>query len=334
MNQYNPTNPSLFFSKDDQQDVRIGELAHRWDQWLDLNEFKTQLQSTEEKAEFKSYYLGGYPDDDGIKLNGGRIGARKAPDAIRKFLYRMTPPLDESKRKFKLNDIGNLSTQLDLSERHESGRRYVQTILEEGCNFIGLGGGHDYAYPDGAGFLKACLNQETQDQKPLILNIDAHLDVRPLDKGLSSGTPFYRLLSEFEGQFDFVEIGIQDHCNSSFHLNWAIEKGAQIIPFSDFDHTDASPFEFLKKKLSALMSPGRPTYLSIDIDGFSSSFAMGCSQSWATGFHPNDIFPLISWLKKQVDVRVLGIYEVSPPLDLDDRTSKLASQLIYQYLTT
>ncbi len=76
----------------------------------------------------------------------------------------------------------------------------------------------------------------------------------------------------------------------------------------------------------------RSVFLSIDIDGFSSAIAPGCSQSWATGFSAQDFFPCLEILKARLDVRMLGIYEVSPPLDSDDRTSKLAAQIIHKVM--
>ena len=60
---------------------------------------------------------------------------------------------------------------------------------------------------------------------------------------------------------------------------------------------------------------------------------MGCSQSWPTGFTPNELLPLFDLIYKNTDVRVLGLYEVSPPLDQDGRTAKLAAQIIYQFLS-
>jgi len=76
----------------------------------------------------------------------------------------------------------------------------------------------------------------------------------------------------------------------------------------------------------------RPVFLSIDIDGFSNAVAPGASQSWATGFLPKDFFQVFNLLRLRLDVRLLGIYEVSPPLDLDAQTAKLAAQIMHRLI--
>ena len=90
-----------------------------------------------------------------------------------------------------------------------------------------LGGGNDYAFSDGMAFL-----QTYAQKKPLVINIDAHLDVRDLSRGPTSGTPFFRLL-ESKIDFDFVELGIQSQCNSTKHWHYVEEKGGKIISLDE-----------------------------------------------------------------------------------------------------
>ena len=157
--------------------------------------------------------------------------------------------------------------------------------------------------------------------------------MRPLDKGLSSGTPFYRLLTDTElPDFEFIEVGAQSQCNSLSHFEWLKEKGTTVITFEEIMMSGQSQSQFLLDKFAEALVKPRPTFVSIDIDGFAASYAMGCSQSWPTGFIPNEIFPFFNVLFSRLDVQILGIYEVSPPLDQDNRTVKLASQLIHSFL--
>ena len=276
-----------------------------------------------------SFALAGYPDDEGITLNLGRPGARFAPDVIRSFLYKMTPPFDLSSHP-RIVDIGNLSMTEDLSSRHNQVSKIVEEHLNSGGRWIGVGGGHDYGYADGHGFLNSTYVSNHR-LKPLIINVDAHLDVRSTEQGLSSGTPFFRLLSE-HSDFLFYQVGIQKQCNQKQHLDWCKDRGANILTF---DQIALSPNPFSMQLSDFIGSPllkPHPTFLSIDIDGFSSSYAMGCSQSWPTGLHPNEFWPALHLLLQRLDVRVFSVYEVSPPLDSDHRTAKLASQLIYEFL--
>ncbi len=282
-----------------------------------------QLQSLADS----DFALLGYPDDQGIHLNGGRVGAAFGPDRARKYLYKMTRnPF--SQKKIHLHDVGNLKISDDIGNNHEKGKEAVNELLTQNKKVISIGGGHDYAYPDGAAFLEQHANSQL---KPIIINIDAHLDVRPLDKGLTSGTPFYRLLQEFD-HFDFFEIGIQSQCNSKSHVDWLINKGGHILSYDEL-MTSGDTFEqACNQFLGSALLKKRPCFLSVDIDAFSSSFAMGCSQAWPTGLHPEPFLRWFEVIRSRLNITNLGVYELSPPLDLDDRTSKLVAQIIYRYL--
>ncbi len=286
------------------------------------------LSFNEAKISAGSFVLAGYPDDEGISLNKGRLGAKQAPDAIRQRFYK-TSISEFHDSDFKLFDLGNLNTELNLQARHQAGAQACESVLKKKAKWIGLGGGHDYGYPDGAGFLKA--NKDSH-LKPLVINFDAHLDVRPLDKGLSSGTPFFRLLTE-EGlpEFDFFEVGIQRQCNSLSHIQWAKEHGARILFLEDMMMSGQPIHQYLAEVFAELMVKPRPTFVSMDIDCFSTAYAMGCSQAWPAGFTPQDVLPVLNLLYSRLDVQVLGIYEVSPPLDFDECTVKLATQLVHQF---
>ncbi|MCB0391528.1 MAG: formimidoylglutamase [Bdellovibrionales bacterium] len=305
---FKPCPENVIYRRNDPNDLRIGDLLFN------------------KKPHDCEFILAGYPDDEGIKLNGGRPGAAEGPNAIRNRLSRMT--VDRPANEFPIYyDIGNLNIEEgNLEERHKEVLQVGYSFLKQNKKWIGLGGGHDFGYPDGAAFLKAY-----SEKKPVVINFDAHLDVRPLDKGLTSGTPFYRLLSEFPN-FDFYEIGIQDECNSINHKKWCFEMGAKVLNYSQIYNSSSTPLNNICNFLEELKHSKRPTFISLDIDVFSASYAMGCSQSWPMGLTANDFQLVFSFLLENLDIRSLGIYEVSPPLDSDDRTSKLAAQIIYRYL--
>lgn len=273
-----------------------------------------------------SHCVIGYPDDEGILLNGGRGGAKLAPQTIRKFFYKATPSFLNS-HEATIFDLGDLKLESNLMDRHLLVQKTCANVLTKKAKWISLGGGHDYGYPDCAGFLDYCTSN-IPTQRPLIINFDAHLDVRPTDQGLTSGTPFFRLLSDYKN-FEFIEYGIQTQCNSRSHYAWASAQGATLIPF---DKINASPDLSQAKNFISQLDKSRPAFLSIDIDAFSSAYAPGCSQSWLTGLSPNNFFKLYEDLLKNLNVMGIGIYEVSPALDVDNRTSKLAAQIMHRFI--
>lgn len=300
------TDPQYFFSKNDPDDIRLGDL----------------VKATKNNA--INWDILGYPDDEGIRINGGRAGAHLAPDSIRKYFYKMTPLSD--KINVSLHDIGNIQGAT-LTDRHQNARMMAFKSLVSNHQLLSLGGGHDYGFSDAAAFLDWCKTQKNS-ARPIVINFDSHLDVRPMDKGPHSGTPFRRLIEEFKGFFDFIEIGLQPQCNSPHHRQWALDNGATLVNIDAIEKMGL--LNILKETLEPDLN--RPLWLSIDIDGFTSNEAPGCSQSWTTGLRLHETLPAIQFLESNFKFAGAGIYEVSPPLDQDDRTSKLAALLMYHLI--
>lgn len=330
---FRPTASQLFYGRQengsrDAEDRRLGEFTKS------ANFASLETVPLAPAAATKFAVLG-YPDDDGVTLNGGRAGCKEAPPRIRQYLYKMTPPalragyVEQDEEGLQIFDFGDLdcSALSDLESRHENARTAVRNLLQNGFKTISLGGGHDYGFPDTAAFCESC----SPGVRPLVINFDAHLDVRPVDKGPHSGTPFRRLLTSYP-EVDLLELGLQSQCNSASHLRWAIDRGALVSFQEDRLATGESLTQVLHRFLGESSLRNRPAFLSIDIDGFSSAVAPGASQVWPTGFSAPDFFDAFSWCLRRLDVRGIGIYEVAPKFDVDDRTSRLAALIAHRFM--
>ncbi len=309
-----PVHPDLFFSKNDPEDIRLGDLAQ--------NIYFEELKQND-------FVIFGYPDDDGIKLNGGRIGASEGPRLIRQFLYKMTPSYHKNIFKNKIFDYGDLSlTTPDLALRHDLARKHLLKCLIQKIKFITLGGGHDYGFADSAAFIDYFYRSQTPT--PIIINFDAHMDVRPPKSGPHSGTPFYRLYEEHAQKFHLIEVGIQPQCNSAHHIQWAKERQIEIFDLETIQKLGLNHLWLHSELKNA--SQDRPVFVSFDIDALAASDAGGCSQAWATGLKIQDCLNFLKDLYKKVNVAGIGIYEVSPPLDRDYQTSKTAALLCHHFI--
>jgi formiminoglutamase len=305
-------NTNLLFTKNNSLDRRLGDEVFCLSKF---DELKTAAR----------FLISGSCDDQGILLNGGRTGAAFAPDTIREFLFKMTWPLQnltEGNFEKSIQDFGNFITEkLDLAERHNQVRSWAKSATQSKCRWMHLGGGHDYGFPSAAGFLDFCA-KENPNIKPIVINFDAHLDVRPSDNGFNSGTPFYRLLNEFGDKIDFYEVGIQSQCNSIYHLDWAKKQGAKVFFYDQLDEFS----KVIEEKKD------QPLFISMDIDVFCSAEAPGCSQSWPLGLGSRDFFAVYKKILKLHDVRALGLYEVSPRWDESHKTAKLAALILYFFM--
>lgn len=277
----------------------------------------------------KSFVLLGYPDDEGVKINGGRVGAKDGPDEIRKHLFKMTPSLSAKKQSRSFYNLGNISLEGAIQDRHNTAKNLVYDLLSKNAKVVTMGGGHDYGYSDMAAFTLWCKQKK---KTPFIINFDAHLDVRPDVNGPNSGTPFYRLLNEFSN-LSFSEVGIQDWCNSKNHLEWAVKKKAKIITLEEIQTSKLS-FEklILNKCLKGFNAKKHELALSIDIDCFSSAYCPGASQVFPVGIDGQIFIKFFQNLLKKYDVKLIGLYELNPTYDQDHRTAKFAAITIHQFL--
>lgn len=287
---------------------------------LRYDHYITTISKKSERQELKNaIVIAGYPDDEGTRLNKGRPGSNEAPHAIRSFLYRTTPHINFKKAYRPIYDIGNLKIKGRLSDRHELAKKNAESIFKANNFFLSFGGSHDYAYADGSAFLNIF---KSTKNKPLIVNFDAHADCRPDKLGPNSGTPFYKLLNEYQNQFHLIEIGLEKLCNNQTYIEWAKSKKAQLY-FNDQNKEAYARLNLLLKKKS-------PVWISLDMDVFSSTLSMGTSNNWPFGFDLKDFIPFYKLLLQSNRVQGLGIYEVVPSLDPSQTTSKLAAQLAYK----
>lgn len=282
-----------------------------------------------ELTETPSLVIVGCPQDIGVQRNNGRVGAALAPEAIRKQLYKLPPVTSKYQMKqlsFPLVDIGNVDVSSNFLEPiHANLTSVVSKVLTNGHIPIVLGGGHDCAFGNGRAFLEFA---KSNDKSVAIINIDAHLDVRPLNNGLAhSGSPFRQLLETYPNQIaHFVEFGIQNFAFAQSHRDFIESSPTPSTIFFFDDIVNTGFFTSLQQLVTQLKASNADwMYLSIDIDAVQSAYAPGVSAPAVTGFTPNELLSIVKELCSTKKVRLLDIVEVNPTYDIDNRTSKLAA---------
>ena len=263
----------------------------------------------------------GVPTDEGIKRNGGRVGAAQAPDEIRKYLRKLTPHSGHSSSKsissLRIFDHGNISGA-SLEEIHLNAKGAIEDYITRGCFVISLGGGHDVTYPLVNG-VRQGLKQDFG-----LINIDAHLDVREKKNGFHHSGSSFRLLIEeniVNGK-DFTEFGIQPFAAAASHIDWVTSQGSTVRYSHDIQA------EGVTKAFKTEISRLDKFYLSFDIDSIRASDAPGCSAPSPVGFTAEDAIMMCYESARSGKLISMDIVEVSPPFDIDGRTSRLAARMI------
>lgn len=266
----------------------------------------------------KSFVLLGIPDDRGVAISKGRIGAKKGPDAIRKEFYKMTLGIQGELEHLKIFDGGNLKPEKTQERTYQKISKGVADLLQKNCFPILLGGGHDLSFGSLSGFLKVHPDGG-------IVNIDAHLDCRPSEiKGkYSSGTAFRQLLEKtsLKGK-NFLEFGFQKHCNAKAHLEYLKNKGVKLAEFPGNFERVFKPFAASHKAIA----------ISFDMDCVQSTDAPGVSALAPIGYSAQEALHFVQAVASQRHLKLFEIMEVNPLQDPDGRTAKLAACLIWELL--
>ena len=87
-----------------------------------------------------------------------------------------------------------------------------------------------------------------------------------------------------------------------------------------------------RRSLDDLSSRVDYVVLSFDLDSVQEAFAPGVSAPAAMGFSPSEIFAMMRVAGLHEKVISLGIYELNPRFDIDNRTARLAALAAWHFL--
>ena len=283
----------------------------------------------------------GFPDDRGVALNLGHLGAKEGPRAFRKAFYNLNEPSESAENELgsKLVDLGDIDIAATNSpqQAHENLSDAVTSFLINGGKTVFvIGGGHDFSFGSYLGHCRAHAELAESDHLPIV-NFDAHFDLRPVEnEQYSSGTPFFRAIESKEtGSFinhgkGLYEIGIQLDYNGANLTSYAKRLGVQTLCYEKFldswfdlqNKEYKDPGDFLSQQLQTKGS----IHLSIDLDVFDSDVA--CGTSAATPFAPPLAVVLPAILKLSIKAKVIDIAELCPVRDQNAKTARLAAGIV------
>lgn len=297
---------SLLFHRNDPHDVRLGE----------------RVKTAPEDYEAAEFVLLGFPQDEGVQRNKGRVGAKAAPDAVRKCLYKLVEI-----ERLRFFDLGNTIIQDSLEASHDFHREIMRQVLRDGKTLMVLGGGNDTSYPD-----CSALAMETAGDI-LGFNIDAHFDVRA-DSPRNSGTPYRQLLEEghLKG-LNFFEIAYQPFANSPTYEKYLREKRAGLYS-TEFLQNEGGPARWLDIILHRNYGKFESIFWGIDMDVVTAADAPAVSAPNAAGISASDLLGIAKVAGQERRSRIFEITEVNPQYDIDERTCRLAAAALWTFMAS
>ena len=284
-----------------------------------------------------NYCFLGIADHQGVQNVGGRIGAAQGPEAFRNQWLRLQGRHPLQKDVLDLGDIKPATTEV-----RQTFEKVAETLasVHSKPNRVSLvvGGGHDHGFSHILGLKRGLENNQeflsahNGKVKLGCINIDAHLDVRKISATdpVLSGSPFYLalesgvLLSE-----DFIEFGIQSHCNSRELWNYVEHKGVRVVALEELRQGKA--VESFTRSLELLSKTCDAIAVSLDLDSVAQVYAPGVSAPQAEGLTSSEIIEMVEFCGTSRKVHSLGIFELNPHHDEQDRTARLAATLAYHF---
>lgn len=282
------------------------------------------LEEKPEKTSQLAFAIVGFTCDEGVKRDGGRVGAADGPPVIRQRLAML--PIQKS--NIIIYDVGDITcSDNDLNSSQTALAGLVTLLLEHDIRPIVVGGGHELAWGHYQGIAKYLHNQSIG-----IINFDAHFDLKPLHAKHpgSANTTFYQIAEahiDAKQPFDYNCIGIQHAGNIRQFFEIAKHFKTKVI-LADALHQGLQEkcFDFIDR----IVDQNDLIYLSLSLNVFSPAFAPGVSSIQPLGLNPWHVIPLIRQLAASAKVIGYDITDCVPRYDIDHRTAKLAATLIYE----
>lgn len=241
-----------------------------------------------------------------------RPGTRNGPLAIRNtsiVLEEYSLILNRSLEDCRYCDLGDLALPFGNSAKSlEIIGKAAGRLLKDGKFPIFLGGEHLISYPIIESFL-----MKYPDLK--VIHFDAHADLRSDYYGEeNSHSTVMRKVVEILGKGRIYQFGIRSGIKEE-------------IEFAR-EYTGLYPLEVLKplKKVIPELR-GNPVYLTLDIDVVDPAFAPGTGTPEPGGCSSQEIIEAV-YLLSELNIVGFDLVEVSPQLDISERTAILAAKIV------
>ena len=247
----------------------------------------------------------GIPDD----RRSPNRGAAKAPDTIRESLYQLA----RIPGKMKVADLGNIKIGPSFEDTLAAIRDLVTLLLEAGCPVLLIGGSSAVvpAVHDALGAAEPGYGWSAVDSR-----IDFVAERREPDS-FNYMTSILHDRKKRPGRF--ASIGYQSFLNDPQVVN----------RFRKLNHTLLRIGEARSDLLETEPLFRNSSLITFDISAVRQSDAPGTFAPSPNGFYTEEICLLARYAGLSDRMKVFGLFEVNPLLDIRNQTSSLASQMIW-----
>ncbi|MGH8874544.1 MAG: arginase family protein, partial [Acidimicrobiia bacterium] len=146
-----------------------------------------------------------------------------------------------------------------------------------------------------------------------VLTLDAHHDVRTLDRGPTNGTPIRGLIEDGLPDGRVAQVGILSFANSAEYRSYCDQHGLSVFTMVEVDAWGAE--ETVSAALDALTREVDRVYVDVDLDVLDRAFAPGCPGARPGGMTPRQLAAACFTAGLHPKVRGADFVEVDASVD-------------------
>ena len=267
----------------------------------------------------------GVPHDCGTTY---RPGTRFGPQGIRRISALYTPYNYEMgvdlREQITLCDVGDIFTIPANNEKSfDQISKGIAHVFSSGAFPIILGGDHSIGFPTLRGVCR-----HLGDKKVGIIHFDRHVDTQEIDLDERMHTcPWFHATNMANAPAkNLVQLGIGGWQVPREGVKVCRERGTNVLTVTDI--TEMGLEAAAKYAIERATDGTDCVYISFDIDCIDAGFVPGTGWPEPGGLLPREALKLLELIVRNVPVCGLEIVEVSPPYDISDMTSLMATRVI------
>jgi formiminoglutamase len=244
--------------------------------------------------------------------NSPGTGTMKGPDSIRSRLYSLT----RIPGKSRIIDLGNMKQGVTFNDTVAGLSDILTWLLDENVFPVVIGGSSALVSAIDSAFTRINIQYS-------LVAVDSRIDFINEKTDSDSFNYLYNILHNNKSTFNhYINIGYQTYLNDQQVINRFLKRKSELIRIGD-----------VRKAIHLTEPYFRDSDVAvIDISAVRQSDAPGTISPSPNGFYGEEICALARFAGISDNLKVFGLFDVDPDIDIRSQTSALAAQIIWFFL--
>jgi arginase family enzyme len=244
--------------------------------------------------------------------NSPATGSMKGPDSIRGELYKLA----RIPGKSKITDLGNMKQGIGFNDTLAGLTDIIVHLISENVFPVIIGG---------SSALITSIDRAMTDLKSryTILAVDSRIDFINETREPDSFSFLNNIIHSHKSTFDhYINVGYQTYLNDQQVVNRFLKRKSELVRIGD-----------VRKAIYLTEPLFRDSHVAVfDISAVRQSDAPGTVSPSPNGFYGEEICLLARYAGISDNLKIFGLFDVDPDLDIKHQTAALAAQILWFFL--